>query len=65
MIFRNRSNINKHINEFTKLYFLLVLIGNLTTFISSDGPVIHFWLISFLFFFFFILKYKEINEMNG
>jgi len=41
-------------SRFLKFYFYLFVIINSITFITSDGPVTHFWLIYFLIFIFFI-----------
>lgn len=44
-------------NKFLNLYSFLFFSINMIAFISSDGPVSHFWLIFFLFFLFFVEKY--------
>lgn len=64
MVFSKDSYFNINIHKFLKLYLGLFFVGNFTSFISSDGPVTHFWIISFLFFLFFIQKYIEIKKMN-
>ena len=48
-------NISKA--HFLKMYFYLFIITNAITFISSDGPVTHFWLLYLLFFIYFVENY--------
>lgn len=58
LVFSNKSRVSNGHDKFMKLYLGLFVIGNFITFISSDGPVTHFWLVFFIFFLFFIENYR-------
>jgi len=65
-IYIKRSRINNFkYNKFIKLYFSLFFLINIITFISSDGPVTHFWLIYLLFFMFFVDNYIKAKEFTS
>lgn len=45
-------------NHFLKLLYTFFIIVNSITFISSDGPVTHFWLINYICFMYFMFYYS-------
>jgi hypothetical protein len=52
-------------NNYVKNVFRIFMIVNLVTFLSSDGPVTHFWLVSFVIFVSYIyLISNDEKEMN-
>lgn len=61
---RKLKLINPESSKFLRPYLFLFIVTNSITFISSDGPVTHFWLIFlilFLYFFENFIKYKNFS----
>lgn len=51
-------------NTFLKKLFYYYLIVNSICFISSDGPVTHFWMINFIVFLYFIFIYAKMKKLK-
>lgn len=51
-------------NTFLKKLFYYYLIVNSICFISSDGPVTHFWMINFIVFLYFIFIYSMMKKLK-